>query len=406
MEKCIRTFMGRRVLFTGILFSMLYAASNVSPAQEGGGPIRFAKRMEITVTNPLDRDRHDEPIVIPLSSLRRYAPDFNPRFYRVKYNSGWFEPLDIPSQVRAVPWAEGDAEELVFQLDLAPNGTKTVELWYNPDGAVSPEYTAKTRSFGKWYSDGSNVAWENEVIAYRSYNGIVDFFGKSHPHLRLHDLAPDSYHQERFWGLDPYVVGKKPGLGGVFLFIGGNRFKCYGAGDDGYSRVYNHKAYGGGPVCAGAVVDVVNDGEVLLEEVYSLYSGRYENHVRTAVNRKHAGEALVAPGMQKFGDDATVVDEKEGYMLFYGSPVEEYGCIGTAIVWRTGDSRGVFETGDGVFVKLKPDSGGAVEYLTLAVWNRGGAGEPEPGGVFTGYVRGLAREFANPVRIEFGKVKD
>jgi len=404
MGKCIRTFAGRRVLFTGVLFSALYAVSSVSSAQESNGPVRLAKRVDITVTNPLDRERRDEPIVIPLSSLRRHASDFNPRFYRVKRGGGWFEPLDIPSRIRTIPYAGGNVEELVFQLDLAPGERKTVELWYNPEGAVSPDYTPRTQSFGKWYSDGSNVAWENEIIAYRSYNGIVDFFGKSYPHLRLHDLAPDSYHHERFWGLDPYVVGKKPGLGGVFLFIGEKRLRCYGAGGDGHSRTYDHRAHGGGPVCAGAVVDVMDDGAVLLEEVYSLYSGRYENRVRAIVSRKYAGEALIAPGMQKFGDDTTIVDEKEGYMLFYGSPVEEYGCIGTAIVWRPEDSRGVFETGDGVFVKLKLDSGGAVEYLTLAVWNRDGAGKPEPGGVFAGYVKGLAREFANPVEIVIGEV--
>ncbi|GAI85484.1 unnamed protein product [marine sediment metagenome] len=107
-----------------------------------------------------------------------------------------------------------------------------------------------------------------------------------------------------------------------------------------------------------------------------------------------------APGMQKFDGEHILVNEQKGFMAFQGSPVEEYGTIGTALIWNPESARGAFETDDGRFIKLKPTSNGKVKYLSLAVWYRESAVQPASQKPFITMVEKIALEFANPVRVE------
>lgn len=396
--------MKRKYLFLSAAFRtfifLAFSMTFVSFAQEEEKPISFGKKLEVIVSNSLDTERNSEPIIIPLASILEKAPDFNTEFYRLKHQSTWFEPLDIPSQIRTIPSIKDRGEELVFQVDLPPNGKKTVELWYNSEGADPANYPPKTQSFEKWYRMGTNIAWENEIIAYRSYNGVVDFFAKSYPHLRLNNLPPDSYHHERFWGLDPYMIGTKPGLCGVMLVVNGERIQCYGNPEK-TGLKYIQKAIDGGSVNSGAVVQVENDDGILVEITYSLNTVRYENIVQAVLPDRYTGkDVLIAPGMQKFEGEQIIADEKSGYFLFQGSPVEEYGTIYTALIWNPVDADGFFETDEGRYVNLKPAQDGTVTYLSLALWSRGSAEPPTSRNTFIEFVQKLAIEFRNPVNIE------
>jgi len=371
------------------------AAVSQEPAET---PLTFARKLVITVANPSDFARGNEPVVIPLADIVRKAPDFTPDAFRVKRPSTAFEPLDIPTQL--IAGADPSVKDAVaFTVDLGPSERKTVELWYAPSKSPSTSYPARSQSFESWYHMGTNIAWENEINAYRSYNGVVDFFAKSYPHLRLHDLPPDSYHHESFWGIDPFVIGTKPGLCGVLLFIGGgDPTVCYGESTPYHS--YKHTALEGGPVHTGAVVTVMNGDDFLLSERFSLFNGRYENRVTATVAGKYAGNALIAPGLQKFEGLPVERDEKAGYIAFRGSPVGEYGVISLALIWNPADARGLYETDDGCFVKLKPSSGGAVSYLSVALWNRASGEPPASDGMFRSYINRLAQSFREPVRID------
>ena len=364
-------------------------------------PVKFSKNIDLVVSNTADIHRADEPVIIPVESIRGKAANFNTNFFRVKHKAGGFEPLDIPSQIRKIPGAAGGGEELVFQLDLKPDERKTIELQYNPEGTDLPDYPARTRSFGTWYRDGSNSAWENEIIGYRYYYGMVDYFGKSYPGLCLDRLESDSYHHERLWGQDPYAVGKTPGLGGIALIEGGNLTKCYGyPGDVPY--IYKYAAHGGGPVCAGVTLQVEDKstGETLVEAATTLFNGRIENMVRaTASPERLKGDVCIAPGMKKFDGEHVIVDDI-GFMLAWGIPVEEYGTIGTAVVWDQNSCRGIHETDDARFVKLKPGSDGMVSYLTLAVWYRASSDQPENQDSFIKHVNDVSLGFRNPLKYE------
>lgn len=385
------------------ILTVILLISGSSFAQDEEKPIIFSRRMEISVTNPGDIVRINEPVVIPVEELKRTSPDFNAAFFRVKHPSDGFEPLDIPSQILKIEGALYTAENLAFVLDLAPSESKTVELWYNPKGEDPTPYPPATQSFEKWYRLGGNIAWENELVAYRSYTGLVDYFAKSFPHLRLHDLPPDSYHHERFWGLDPYMIGTKPGLCGVVIASGAEIIKCYTVPDD-TGMTFNHKAIDGGPVVSGAIVQVIKDGKLIVEEIYMLFAGRRENRVITVVpsDKRDAG-TRVRVGMQSFENIPTV--KGDGYFAFQGTPIKEYGVISTGLVWKTADSDGIHAAQDGDFVSLKPDSEGRVYYSSVALWNRASADPPASNSAFTTYINDLKKTLENPVTVTVKNVK-
>ncbi|MCK4346801.1 MAG: hypothetical protein KAX05_16080, partial [Bacteroidales bacterium] len=58
------------------------------------------------------------------------------------------------------------------------------------------------------------------------------------------------------------------------------------------------------------------------------------------------------------------------------------------------------ERDDGRFIKLKPALNGKVKYLSLAVWNRGSAEQPDSGKSFIDMIERLALGFQNPVLVK------
>lgn len=385
----------RYVVFAVFAVAFLIATSALS--QDAEKPLVFRKKVEISVSNPIDTPRKMEPVVIPLADIRKSIPDFTADCFRIRRTDGDFEPLDIPSQILKTNGALITREDLVFSLDLGPGETKTVELWYSPERNENMLYPKKTQSFGQWYHMGSNIAWENELIAYRSYTGVVDFFAKSLPHLRLHNLPPDSYHHERFWGVDPYMIGEKPGLCGIKLVKGTSSLACFSVAENS-GLTFVHTAVDGGPVATGAIVQVFKGKELLVEEVYILFDGRHENIVTSAIPKKSADEkTLIAPGMQRF---ETPPATGKSYVAFHGIPVEEYGTISTALIWNPAEVRGsIINDPLGDYIPLQPDANGMVKYLSVGTWNRASSAQPVSNAQFLKFVDQLSSCFANPVKV-------
>ena len=366
-------------------------------------PVSYEKNIELTISNPATITRTNEPIIIPVTALYEKAPDFNKNFFRVKHKTTRFEPLDIPSQIRTIPGKTGGKEELVFQLDLGPEETVAVDLQFNPDGSDLPDYPVRTQSFRSWYRDGSNSAWENEIIGYRYYFGMIDYFGKSYPGLCLDRLQSDSYHHERLWGQDPYAVGKTPGLGGISLLDGDTMTKCFGYPDDAPSHSYIYDAHGGGPVCAGVVLRTEDrdSRDYLIEASTTLFHGRFENVVRAVAAPGRRKDGMnIAPGMKKFDGEHVTIDDETGFMLAWGVPVEEYGTIGTSIIWHPDRCRGIHDADDARYVRLDPDDDGFVDYRTLGIWYRASSDQPSGQETFFALVKELAVGLHNPVTIE------
>ncbi len=361
--------------------------------------VSFEKMITMTLSNPVALARPSETIIIPLTALVEQVPDFNWRSFRLRDPDKPFDPADIPSQIRMLPGRGAKEDALLFQLSFEANEKREIELWYNPSGVDVIEYPPKTQSSVSWYRPASTLIWENEYVMYRSYNGIVDYFGKTYSHLRLHNLMNDSYHNEQLWGLDPYLVGEKPGIGGILLVDGEKTVQCYGA-DITPDRSYLMRAFDGGSVCAGGIVDVIEQGKPLLSITYELSADHFENLVHAKIY-SDTENVLIAPGMQKFENSERIVDEEAGYMIGWGTPVEDYGTIGTALIWKQSDARGVLDTETGTFIRLRPDSDGVVTYGSMAIWNRATASQPEYPHAFVQYVEKAALLHSNPVIVGY-----
>jgi len=291
------------------------------------------------------------------------------------------------------PEAGTERDEIVFQTNLSPNETKKIEVQYNPKGALNADYPVKTFSSDTWYRPGENLSWESGVVAYRTYNGVVDFWGKTYNHLRLDGLLQDSYHHERIWGIDPYMIGKKPGVGGVIFFKKGEMIKAYGAD----AGKITYRASGSGAVSSGGLAK----GE-FFHSYYWIFADSYENHVKTYADFGKeilSSDILIAPGVQKFANASMIKNERDGYIIIWGSPEKEYGIIGTALLWNPEKSVGFYENEDGFFIKLKADNNFSAEYKSVAVWNRASADLPDSPKDFENYIKSLSEKFRNPVKI-------
>src|SRR3989339_1398675 len=126
-----------KILLT-ILFLFTGYSSTVTAQAMDDPAIKYLKNFFIEVNNPLNIERKHEPVTILIKDIISKFPDFNKMFFRVKYYDSPFEPSDIPSQIRMAPEAGTDKDELVFQIDIAPNATITIEVQYNPHGALLP----------------------------------------------------------------------------------------------------------------------------------------------------------------------------------------------------------------------------------------------------------------------------
>ena len=110
----------------------------------------------------------------------------------------------------------------------------------------------------------------------------------------------------------------------------------------------------------------------------------------------------IAPGMKKFEGEHVTIDDETGYMLAWGVPVEEYGTIGTAIIWHPDRSRGIHDVGDARYVRLDPDDDGFVDYRTLGIWYRASSDQPSDLEAFFALVKELAVGLRNKVTVEIG----
>ena len=109
------------LLCAGLILQSVLAQQNEQKA------ISFEKKIEILITNPNNALRKNEPVTIPVDDIKKKYPDFNAECFRLKYPSQDVEPLDIPSQVRSIPYIHGK-QEIVFLVDLVPSEKRIVDL--------------------------------------------------------------------------------------------------------------------------------------------------------------------------------------------------------------------------------------------------------------------------------------
>lgn len=219
-----------------LYFRMLWLLPILFAGPVWGG--QRIKNIKVAVTNPGPTARSAADIVIPIREIRRVAPDFRPGAVIVtatgastlEEDASVEQTEELPSQADDLD-GDGKADELAFQIDLAPKQTRVVTISYGDENRIwrlRSDYKQRTAALFSRKIEGPG--WESERVAFRIYfdpRNAIDIYGKRRPTLQLGMYAaPDYvYHDESPEGRDIFEVGDSIGIGAVAAMVDGKLIK-------------------------------------------------------------------------------------------------------------------------------------------------------------------------------------
>jgi unsaturated chondroitin disaccharide hydrolase len=196
------------------------------------------KNIKLAVSNPSSTARSAADIVIPVAEIRRVAPDFKPGAVIVtvsdastlEQDASVLQTEELPSQVDDLD-GDGKADELAFQVDLAPHQSRIVTISYGEGARIwrlRSDYKQGTAALFSSKIEG--LGWESERVAFRIYfdtRNAIDIYGKRRPTMQLamYASADYAYHDESPEGRDIFKVGDSIGIGGVAAMVDGKLIK-------------------------------------------------------------------------------------------------------------------------------------------------------------------------------------
>jgi hypothetical protein len=228
--------------------------------------------------------------------------------------------------------------------------------------------------------EGTDIAWESNLAAYRAYEGVMEAFGKRHEGLILAKLPAD-YHHMQPWGMDVLRVGQASGLGGLTIWEDGAPVPIRNPGGKGEIRIRN-KVLASGPV--RSLVEVEYDNIRTAKAAYRA-TVRLSAFAENAFSRQEirfettSGKTVeFSPGIQKLAGDVSVFDSGAGYLASWGFGEPEAGEIGLALMFDPRDGFGIAETALDRLVKLRAEVGKPHVYWLLGGWRKGLANPVAP----------------------------
>lgn len=193
----------------------------------------YGRRARLTVTNPSIHERRAQPVTLGVEQVKASCPDFNPSAFVIvdaavaPDDPREYAGNDIPRQADDLN-GDGEADEIAFEVDLGPQETKELLVYYRVTGNLPLDYTPHT--FALFSQRYEGAGWESDLVAYRVYfdqRNAVDVFGKIRPRLSLSVFA-DPAHNYHLWsgaGMDVLMVRQSLGLGGFALWREGRIVK-------------------------------------------------------------------------------------------------------------------------------------------------------------------------------------
>lgn len=302
---------------------------------------------------------------------------------------------------------DGRFEELVFQIDIGPNETKTYELEVGQRPAFKRE---DYKAYGRFVRERrDDFAWENDRIAHRMYgaaletwaqdpltSSAVDVWTKRVSRLIINDwYLLDDYHRENGTGGDFYSAGKSRGCGGSGLWLGGKLYPS--------ANFRDSKVYTSGPirVMFDLVYQAWDASGTRVSEVkrITLDAGQNLNRFESRYTVVGGGSALsYAAGIRKVAGSVSVVDREQGILRNWEPMKGAPGNLGCGVIV---DPAQVveFTEGDGNYLVVAkvPSSAPAVYYAGF-VWDQTGQ---IAGGVegWDRYLAEAARRLRSPLEV-------
>ena len=341
-----------------------------------------APQIKLTIRNTLPIDRKNVPVIISIDQFKQVAPDFSFRaFMVIEENTDPQNPRQndepIHAQVDDTDY-DGERDQLVFLIDLAPTKAKTVFIRYISETAENQMpltfgFTKQTRA-GIFPHLNALAAIESELSVYLlKANGAISVFAKKTEKLELNRLGQEEDNKQ------PNTIELKRtedliGYGGFVLRMRNNDKQYIPHPKD--SSPYQHiRVIMDGPVRSTIERIIpsctVGDKEIELTETLSIYGkSRFVEH-RIKIQGSLEG-ILIETGIPKSKDNQ--VDDKKGLIQSWQDAIlgqSGEGQIGVGLVYPIPP---ISVDTDSSRILLKPDENGEVTWYVIGVCDKGDLG--------------------------------
>ena len=426
-------------------------AAAVSHGQQSGwyteGDFAPATRIRVVLSNPLDIERRDCPVVISRSSMPltgfyeesvfvvdpSLPPQPDPTNEQAKaVGSGiTFRETNghsIPCQLDDID-KDGVWDELFFMTDLKPREKKTLLIYIgvNDRGVFEHRTHAEIGSYGRHLVPW----WESEVMGWKLwYFSDVDLYGKREPMLVAnHENTTNTsgYTAGSKYGNDIMTVEDSFGAGGICLFEDGSnpgkvsrpRFSPFKGQGQILDTRYAFDVVANGPLRSMIRVHIMNwrsgKGEYELEQLYTAYKNKSYSTCRVTFLSflAESSATIFGCGIRKIVNEAELYREG-GILMSLAKNVDIFdpdvqrqfetrllvGFIGAALVVRDSDNPqyqfvGDFDGNHTFRIPVTADR--SFEYLIAAGWSEGSVNRTAD--EFKSYVLSTAREYRHPIEI-------
>jgi unsaturated chondroitin disaccharide hydrolase len=397
--------------------------------------------IKVSVTNTSSEERRAEPVVIPISVLRKIAPNLRAgalivtvtRTQELEQDAAAIQATEVPSQVDDLD-DDGKSDELAFQLDLQPRETCIVTITYGEPGRIYKirgDYASQTDALFAKKIQG--LGWESDKNAWRIYfdpRNAIDLYGKRRSMLLLKRFAEPEfdYHAESPDGRDTYEVGDAIGIGAIAAWAQNRVIKAADV------RVRGYRVISTGPVRAIAELTYqgwnVSGSLVTLRTRITQWAG--DRGFYQTITADAAPNVTFATGVPlKLNAPASHAATGRTWLATWGQQVVNPGAGATGTVAGTNLGLGVVMITPST-AKAVDDPGnhlltfsaeaGSASWYTLAAWDQEGSSDrvsvannsemqerssvvtPHPGirsqEEFIQAMQKIARSFDSPIQVK------
>ena len=307
----------------------------------------------ITLTNPLDIEKVDEPVLIPRDQLTELIGTIQEGMLPVVQNQ---EGELLASQVDDVD-LDGEWDELAFLADIPAGSSLDVSIQFRPEEDY-PEFTTRTNirfgvkqdsevehvqeleilaeelptpPFARFQMDGP--AWENDKVGFRQYidgRNARDLYGKRTSDMALDPVGlsdegeiEDNYHVMRDWGRDILAVGNSLGIGGLAILHNDEPVRLgITLNDDTHNIERTHyQQISSGPVRSMFKITYdgwqVGDQSYGLENTVTIWGGKYLHANDVTLHSDATTDTLIV-GLVNINNDRPVEERFSEYGAWTG----------------------------------------------------------------------------------------
>ena len=382
-----------------IAFLLLPAALKAQPSRP----------VVVRVENPTQLVRRDETVAIAWAELRRLLPAVTVTRVRVVAPTTRGETV---SQVYDAD-ADGQPDSLLFQANLLPGETAVYHV-----EAIAPAIEAKPRVHVKFVPERTDVAWESDRIAYRTYGQLlwqlenlhtsgVDVWMKRTRDLVLdkwYSAGHDSYHVDKGEGADFFRVGSTLGGGATAIWRDGKLHRA--------ENFAKHRLIADGPIRAAFELefDPWDAGGIRVTETKRIHIDAGQNLYRQeSTFRPAAGgadEITYAVGFTKRRGLVGSMSRTNAWAWLSGwGPVDRttggHGDLGTAVMLERSRLVDWKETDDHYVAIATARAGVPVIHYIGAGWTP--SGDFDRAEDWWAHLDALAQRLAAPLRVTVGR---